>query len=65
VADKENPQALYQLAILYEQGLPPAVYPDENYALSLLMEAAELGYAPAEVIFFFLDLVIDPSSIYR
>lgn len=48
VADKENPQCLYQLAVIYENGIPPQVQQDENYARGLLIEAAGLEYAPAQ-----------------
>ncbi|KAL1953332.1 hypothetical protein VTO42DRAFT_3012 [Malbranchea cinnamomea] len=44
-ADEENPHALHELALLYEnpQGID-AVIKDEAYALELLHQAAELGY---------------------
>ncbi|KAF9698620.1 hypothetical protein EKO04_003834 [Ascochyta lentis] len=45
-ADKDNPHALHELALIYEQ---PAngnerVIPDESYSLQLFMQAADLGY---------------------
>jgi TPR repeat protein len=45
-ADRDNPHALHELALIYEQ---PAsgnerVIPDEAYALQLFMQAADLGY---------------------
>jgi len=50
VATKENNGAAsaYVLSELYENGLPPAVYPDEMYSLELLVQAAELDYPPAQ-----------------
>ncbi|KAK2747155.1 hypothetical protein FQN57_002412 [Myotisia sp. PD_48] len=44
-ADADNPHALHELALLYEnpQG-NDAIIRDENYALELLHQAAELGY---------------------
>jgi TPR repeat protein len=44
-ADEDNPHALHELALLYEnpQG-NDAVIRDENYALELLIQAGELGY---------------------
>ena len=45
-ADRDNPHALHELALIYEQ---PAngnerVIPDEAYSLQLFMQAADLGY---------------------
>lgn len=45
-ADRDNPHALHELALIYEQ---PAsgnerVIPDESYALQLFLQAADLGY---------------------
>ena len=45
-ADRDNPHALHELALIYEQ---PAngnerVIPDEAYALQLFVQAADLGY---------------------
>ncbi|KAI8911446.1 hypothetical protein EDD86DRAFT_188911 [Gorgonomyces haynaldii] len=47
VADKEHAEPVYQLARIYEDGSPPDVYPDKNYARSLLLEACQLDYVPA------------------
>ncbi|KAJ3088185.1 hypothetical protein HK102_009359 [Quaeritorhiza haematococci] len=47
VADREHPEALYQLFLIYERGLPPQIPADVPYARSVLMEAANLGYVPA------------------
>ncbi|KAI7901627.1 uncharacterized protein BX663DRAFT_513471 [Cokeromyces recurvatus] len=43
----DYPEALYDVAELYITGVPNVVYVDLNYAVSLLNQAAELGYAPA------------------
>jgi TPR repeat protein len=45
-ADRDNPHALHELALIYEQ---PAtgnerIIPDENYSLQLFLQAADLGY---------------------
>lgn len=48
VADRDHPEALYELAMLYERGNPPVVHADLNYAGSLFVEAAELGHAPSQ-----------------
>lgn len=45
-ADRDNPHALHELALIYEQ---PAngnerIIPDEAYALQLFVQAADLGY---------------------
>jgi TPR repeat protein len=50
VATKENNGAAsaYVLSELYENGMPPVVYPDEMYSLELLVQAAELDYPPAQ-----------------
>jgi TPR repeat protein len=45
-ADRDNPHALHELGLIYEQ---PAngnerIIPDEAYALQLFMQAADLGY---------------------
>lgn len=45
-ADRDNPHALHELALIYEQ---PAngnerIIPDEAYSLQLFMQAADLGY---------------------
>ncbi|KAI9007375.1 hypothetical protein BC832DRAFT_530668 [Gaertneriomyces semiglobifer] len=48
VADKDHPQPLLQLCLLYETGVPPHIKPDDNYARDLLIEAANLEYGPAQ-----------------
>ncbi|KAJ3159473.1 hypothetical protein HDU86_001791 [Geranomyces michiganensis] len=48
VADREHPECLHQLALVYEDGIPPYAQQDENYAYGLLVEAAELDYAPSQ-----------------
>lgn len=50
VANKDNNGAAsaYELSNLYENGMPPVVYPDELYSLELLVQAAELDYPPAQ-----------------
>ena len=41
-------QSSYTLSGIYETGAPPSIYADEAYAKSLLEEAAEKGWAPAQ-----------------
>ncbi|KAI9089449.1 hypothetical protein DFS34DRAFT_585595 [Phlyctochytrium arcticum] len=48
VADRDHPQPLFQLALIYELGVPPAIQQDEAYARGFLVEAAGLDYAPAQ-----------------
>ena len=48
VADAESPEPLYELSIIYEQGIPPDVLADMAHSQSLLVEAAELEYRPAQ-----------------
>ncbi|KAL6857977.1 hypothetical protein ACO1O0_005423 [Amphichorda felina] len=44
-ADTENPHALHELGLLYESAQPnDSIIRDEQYALSLFHQAAELGY---------------------
>jgi TPR repeat protein len=44
-ADKENPHALHELGLLYENAAPSdAIVKDENYSRQLFTQAAELGY---------------------
>ncbi|KAI0173653.1 hypothetical protein GGR52DRAFT_398287 [Hypoxylon sp. FL1284] len=44
-ADAENPHALHELGLLYESAQPnDAILRDEQYALQLFEQAAELGY---------------------
>ncbi|CAG8557628.1 11817_t:CDS:2 [Ambispora gerdemannii] len=46
-ADEEFPHALYELAELHERGLENTLFVDIEYAVQLLVRAAELNYAPA------------------
>lgn len=48
VADKENPEPLLQLALIFENGLSPHIKKDENYARGLLTEGAKLDHAEAQ-----------------
>ncbi|KAI8823392.1 uncharacterized protein EV422DRAFT_493934 [Fimicolochytrium jonesii] len=48
VADTEHPECLYELAKIYEEGVPPHIQQDEGYALGLYKEASELEYPPAQ-----------------
>lgn len=41
-------QSSFTLSGVYEVGAPPAIFADEAYAKSLLEEAAEKGWAPAQ-----------------
>jgi TPR repeat protein len=44
-ADKENPHALHELGLLYENASPSdSIVKDENYSRQLFTQAAELGY---------------------
>ncbi|PTB70544.1 HCP-like protein [Trichoderma citrinoviride] len=44
-ADAENPHALHELGLLYESAQPnDVIIRDEQYALSLFQQAAEIGY---------------------
>lgn len=48
-ADENNPHALHQLGLIYEQTTTSDfVIPDANYARELFMKAAELGYPPSQ-----------------
>lgn len=48
-ADENNPHALHQLALIYEEADPSDfVIPDQNYSRELFMKAAELGYPPSQ-----------------
>ncbi len=47
MADKENPECVYQLALLYLNGVQGVIEPDLNYAKSLILEAVELEYPQA------------------
>lgn len=46
-ATPEYPEAIYKLANLYITGVPQFIFVDYNYSVSLLNQAAEMGYAPA------------------
>jgi TPR repeat protein len=47
-ADENHPEALHELAVVYEKGTVPSVIVDENYARELYTQAAQLGYAPSQ-----------------
>lgn len=47
-ADEQNPEALHELASVYEQGTVPSVILDEKYSRELYTKAAQLGYAPSQ-----------------
>ncbi|KDR81409.1 hypothetical protein GALMADRAFT_35610, partial [Galerina marginata CBS 339.88] len=47
-ADEENPHALHELALLYENQSGQLVPYDPVYAKSLLTQAAQLGYTPSQ-----------------
>jgi len=47
-ADEENPHALHELALLYENQSGAYVPYDPVYAKSLLTQAAQLGYTPSQ-----------------
>ncbi|EIW87190.1 HCP-like protein [Coniophora puteana RWD-64-598 SS2] len=46
-ATAEFPQALHELALLHERGVDNVVFVDVEYAVELLAQASELGYAPS------------------
>jgi TPR repeat protein len=46
-ATSEYPHAIHELALLHERGIPNVVFVDLAYAVSLYVQAAELGYAPS------------------
>ncbi|KAH7916377.1 hypothetical protein BJ138DRAFT_464075 [Hygrophoropsis aurantiaca] len=46
-ATAEFPHALHELALLHESGIYNIVFVDIEYAVELLAQAAELGYAPS------------------
>ncbi|KAI8913953.1 hypothetical protein DFJ77DRAFT_431263, partial [Powellomyces hirtus] len=47
-ATKQYPQPLHDLALIYDRGVPElAIQPDPDSALNLLLDAADMGYAPA------------------
>lgn len=47
-ADEDNPHALHELALLYENQSGALVPYDPAYAKSLLTQAAQLGYTPSQ-----------------
>ncbi|CAA7267970.1 unnamed protein product [Cyclocybe aegerita] len=47
-ADEDNPHALHELALLYENQAGALVPYDPAYAKSLLTQAAQLGYTPSQ-----------------
>ncbi|KAH9483854.1 JmjC domain-containing histone demethylation protein 1 [Psilocybe cubensis] len=47
-ADEDNPHALHELALLYENQTGALVPYDPAYAKSLLTQAAQLGYTPSQ-----------------
>jgi TPR repeat protein len=47
-ADEDNPHALHELALLYEQQSGALVPYDPVYARNLLTQAAQLGYIPSQ-----------------
>jgi TPR repeat protein len=47
-ADEENPHALHELALLYEQPASPLVPHDPGYAKALYTQGAQLGYTPSQ-----------------
>ncbi|KAJ3503509.1 hypothetical protein NMY22_g18226 [Coprinellus aureogranulatus] len=47
-ADEENPHALHELALLYEQTQGNLVPYDPQYAKTLFTQAAQLGYTPSQ-----------------
>jgi TPR repeat protein len=46
-ATPEYPEAVYKLANLYMTGVPNIIFVDHAYSVSLLNQAAEMGYPPA------------------
>lgn len=46
-ATPEFPHALHELALLHERGVDNVVFRDEEYAVELFAQAAELGNAPS------------------
>ncbi|RXW13285.1 hypothetical protein EST38_g12569 [Candolleomyces aberdarensis] len=47
-ADEENPHALHELALLYEQPASSLVPHDPGYAKALYTQGAQLGYTPSQ-----------------
>ncbi|KAI8365279.1 uncharacterized protein BYT42DRAFT_589431 [Radiomyces spectabilis] len=46
-ATLEYPHAIHELAVLHERGIENVVFIDLEYAVSLYVQAADLGYPPA------------------
>lgn len=46
-ATAEFPHALHELSLLHEKGIYNVVFVDTEYAIELLAQASELGYAPS------------------
>ena len=46
-ATAEFPHALHELSLLHEKGIYNVVFVDAEYAVELLAQASELGYAPS------------------
>ena len=46
-ATAEFPHALHELSLLHEKGIYNVVFVDTEYAVELLAQASELGYAPS------------------
>lgn len=44
-ANSAHPEALYELSLLHEEGIPHLIFVDHVYAVKLLTEAAKLGHA--------------------
>ena len=47
VPSREHPEPLYELSKIYEEGAPPYIVQDYEYARGVLLEACEFGYPPA------------------
>ncbi|KAJ3321099.1 hypothetical protein HDU76_000143 [Blyttiomyces sp. JEL0837] len=54
-ADERYPQALYELAMLHDKGVPHIIWTDHPYLLQLLGRGAELGHAmyPARSVYYY------------
>ena len=49
-ANEQYPQALYDLAMLHDEGLKSLVWPDHKYLIELLIRASELKHSPSQYI---------------
>ncbi|KAJ3352389.1 hypothetical protein HDU91_006011 [Kappamyces sp. JEL0680] len=47
VPNRNHPEALFELANIYESGIPPYISQDFSFARGVLQEAADFGYLPA------------------